>query len=79
MAVANWFAEHDDIRNHLLLFKGIESVPGPAVAGLDFIRDTNPACLPDVLIDFFLVAGRSDDLAPDTWIGFGDESRQTFS
>src|ERR1700722_4267937 len=48
IAIADGFAEHDDVRNDALLFKAVEILPESAVSGLNLIGNADAPCLADL-------------------------------
>src|SRR3984957_3964127 len=77
MSVADGFAEHDDIRNDILLFEAVEILPQPAVARLHFVRYTHAAGRTDFVIHRRQIALREQNLSADAWAAFGNVAEKT--
>src|ERR1051325_8829910 len=66
MAVADWFAEHDDVRYDVVVFEGPEVRADAAVSGLHFIRNANATGRTHHFIHVAQVAWRKNDLPGHT-------------
>src|SRR4029079_1411839 len=73
MSVADWFSEHDDIRDDAVFFKCIEVRARASKSCFHFIRDTNPAGTTHSVVDVIQITIREDDLSGDARHRFRDE------
>src|SRR4029079_4188510 len=76
MAVADRFAERDDVRRDALRFKSVKMSPDPPVPGLYFIGYANAAAAANRGVDFLQIAFGEEYLRADAGTGFGDEPGQ---
>src|SRR6185436_19544083 len=74
MAIADRFAEHNDVRNYFIHFKTIEMCADPPVSGLNLIRNTNAAGPAYCIVNSFQITMRQDDLPGDAWQRLSDEA-----
>src|ERR1700728_4219135 len=77
MSIADGFAEHDDVRNDILLFEAVKILSQPAVACLHFVRYTHAARGTDFGIHRRQITFREQNLSADAWAAFGNVTAKT--
>ena len=76
VAVANWFAQHDDVRLDRVLLECPKVRADAPEPRLHFIRNAHTACRPHQPVYLRKVAGRQHDLPGHARAGFGDKCAQ---